>query len=76
MSHFAVGAALLSRRRRNRAKILFGPGVTDSARKLSRGDVESGDQRLSAMALVFELAAFDLAPHHRQARRNTLKRCS
>src|SRR3974390_3503199 len=54
-------------------EILFGPGVADNACHLSRADVESGDQGLSAVALVLELAAFDLARHHRQARRNTLQ---
>ena len=42
-------------------EIPFGPGVADNALNLSGGDVESGDQGLSAVALVFELAAFDLA---------------
>ena len=54
-------------------KILFGPAFADNAINLSGADVESGDQGLSAMALVFELAAFDLARHHRQARRNALQ---
>src|SRR3974390_1808545 len=54
-------------------EILFSPGVANNALNLSGSDVESGDQGLSAMALVLELAAFDLARHHRQARRNALQ---
>src|SRR5262245_28405766 len=54
-------------------KILFGPGIADHALDLAGGDVEGGNQGLSAMAAVLELTPFDLAWHHRQSRRDALK---
>jgi len=55
-------------------EILFGPGIADHAFDLAGGDVEGGDQGLSAMAAVLELAPLDLARHHRQPRRDALQR--
>src|SRR6202022_3704045 len=54
-------------------KILLGPGVADHPLDLAGGDVESGDQGLSAMAAVLELAPLDLARHHRQPGRHALQ---
>jgi hypothetical protein len=54
-------------------EILFRPRVADDAFDLASGDVESGDQGLSAVALVFELASLDLARHHGKARRGALQ---
>ena len=55
-------------------EILFRPGIAYDAFDLASGDVESGDEGLSAVALIFELASLDLARHQRQTRRNTLQR--
>ena len=48
------------------SEVFFVAGVADPADDLSRGDVEGGDQRLGAVAAVFELAALDPAWRHRQ----------
>src|SRR6202140_5593607 len=42
-------------------EILFRPGIAYDAFDPASGDVESGDQGLSAVALIFELASLDLA---------------
>src|SRR6266581_890201 len=55
-------------------EILLGPGLADRPLDLAGGDVEGGDQGLSAMAAVLELAPLDLARHHRQPRRDALQR--
>src|ERR1700720_612890 len=47
-------------------EILFRPGIANDAFDLASADVESGDQGLSAVALIFELASLDLARHHRR----------
>src|SRR5437660_11670957 len=52
ISHRVLGAVVLSKLRRNRAKSLLRPGIADHAFDLAGGDVESGDQGLSAMAAV------------------------
>src|SRR5208282_894600 len=57
-------------------EILFGPGIADHAFNLAGGDVEGGDQGLSAMAAVLELAPLDLARHHRQPRRGLDSACN
>ncbi len=54
-------------------EILLGARVTDHASDLAGGDVERGDQGLSAMAAVLELTPLDLAGHHRQSRRDALQ---
>src|SRR3977135_244027 len=54
-------------------EVLLSPGVTDHPLDLAGGDVESGDQGLSAVAAVLELASLDLARHHRQPRRDALQ---
>ena len=41
-------------------EILFRPGIANDAFDLASGDVESGDQGLSAVALIFELASLTL----------------
>src|ERR1043166_6428815 len=53
-------------------EILFGPGIADHTLDLAGSDVEGGDQGLSAVSAVLELAPFHLAGHHRQTRRATL----
>ena len=55
-------------------EIFFRPGVADDALDFASGHVKSGDQGLSAVALVFELASLDFARHHWQARRDALQR--
>ena len=72
ISHRVVGAALLSKLRRNR-EILLGAGVADHALDLAGRDVEGGDQGLGAVAAVLELTPLDLARHHRQPRRDALQ---
>ena len=47
-------------------EVVLRPGIADHAFDLAGGDVEGGDQGLSAMAAVLELAPLDLARHHRQ----------
>src|SRR6266567_1006689 len=54
-------------------EILLGPCVADHPLDLASGDVESGDQGLSAVPPILELTPFDLAWHHRQPRRDTLQ---
>src|SRR6266851_2196895 len=54
-------------------EILLGPCVADHPLDLAGGDVESGDQGLSAVPPILELTPFDLAWHHRQPRRDTLQ---
>src|ERR1700738_1818405 len=73
MSHFVLGAALLSRWRRPR-EILFRPVIAYDAFHPARGDVKSSDKGLSAVALIFDLASLDLARHQRQPRRDALQR--
>src|SRR5262249_40947417 len=55
-------------------EILFRPSVADDTLDLASGHIERGDQGLSAVTFVFEFAPFDLARHHRQARRSALPR--
>ena len=55
-------------------EIPFGPGIADHAFDLAGGDVEGGDQGLSAVAAVLELTPLDLARHHRQPWRDALQR--
>src|SRR5271157_186906 len=55
-------------------EILFRPGIANDAFDLASADVESGDQGLSAVALIFELASLDLARHQRQPRCDALQR--
>ena len=74
MSHRVLGAALFSTRAEKSREVLFGPGIADHAFDLAGGDVEGGDQGLSAMAAILELAPLDLARHHRQSRRDALQR--
>ncbi len=45
----------------------FGTAFADRALERAGGDIEGGDERLRAVALVFELPALDLARLHRQA---------
>ncbi len=44
----------------------LGAGIGDAAADLAGGDVEIGDQRLRAVADIFELAPLDPARPHRQ----------
>lgn len=55
------------------SEVFFVAGVADLPDDLSRGDVEGGDQRLGAVAAVFELAALDPARRHRQVWGDALK---
>jgi hypothetical protein len=55
-------------------EILFSPGVSDHAFDPAGGDIEGGNQGLSAMPPVFELSPLDLTRQHRQARRDALER--
>ena len=70
----SVGSVAAEHAAEKSREILFGPGIADHAFDLAGGDVESGDQGLSAMAAVLELAPLDLARHHRQPRRDALQR--
>src|SRR4051812_15791749 len=45
-------------------EVLFRPGVADNALDFASADVESGDQGLGAVALIFKLASLDFARHH------------
>ncbi len=54
-------------------KILFGPGIADHAFDLAGGDIEGGNQGLSAVAAILELTPLDLARRHRQSRRDALE---
>src|SRR5579863_3534798 len=47
-------------------EVILRPGIADHAFDCAGGDVEGGDQGLSAMTAVLELTPFDLARHHRQ----------
>ena len=49
-------------------EILFRPCIADHTLDCAGGNVESGNQGLSAMTAVLELAPFHLARHHRQTR--------
>src|SRR5260370_5336087 len=55
-------------------EILFRPGIACDAFDPASGDVERGDQGLSAVALIFEVASLDLARRQRQPRRDALQR--
>jgi hypothetical protein len=55
-------------------EILFGSSIADDALDLAGGNVEGGDQGLSAVPPVFELKSFDLARHHRKIGRAPLQR--
>ena len=55
------------------SEVFFVAGVADLPDDLSRGDVEGGDQRLGAVAAVFELAALDPAWRHRPVWGDALK---
>src|SRR3712207_5391216 len=48
--------------------------VADPALDLTAGHIETGDQRLRAVAAVLELATLDLALAHRPARGDALQR--
>src|SRR5271169_5497793 len=54
-------------------EILLGPGVADHCADLASGDIKTGDQGLSAVAAIFELASLDFARLHRQSRRGALQ---
>src|SRR6266849_5150810 len=64
-----VGASTQHAAEKSR-EIPFGPGIADHAFDLAGGDVEGGDQGLSAMAAVLELTPLDLARHHPLQRLN------
>src|SRR5438128_11245019 len=54
-------------------KIPFSAGFADHALDLAGGNIEGGDQGLSAVAAVLELTPLDLARHHRQPRCDALQ---
>jgi hypothetical protein len=54
-------------------EILLSPCIADHPFDLAGGDIESGDQGLSAVTPVLELAPLDLARQHRQPRRDALQ---
>src|ERR1700730_2331064 len=54
-------------------EILLGPSVANHPFDLACGNVESGDQGLSAMPTILELTSLDLTRHHRQPRRDALQ---
>ena len=54
-------------------KILLCAGIADHAFDLAGGNIEGGDQGLSAVAAVLELTPLDLARHHRQPRCDALQ---
>ena len=74
MSQRVLGATPLSKLAEKPCEVLLRPGVADHAFDLAGGDIEGGDQGLSAMAAVLELTPLDLARLHRQARRDALQR--
>jgi len=51
-----VGSGVAQQATEKPREILFRPGVADDTLNLASGDIEGGDQGLSAMALVFEFA--------------------
>jgi len=73
MSQRVSGAALLSRLPKNRAKSFSLRVFPITPSTLAGGDVEGGDQRLSAVTAIFELVPFDLARHHGLVRRNAFQ---
>src|SRR6266852_926335 len=54
-------------------EILLRAGIADHAFDLAGGNIEGGDQGLSAVAAVLELTPLDLARHHRQPRCDALQ---
>jgi hypothetical protein len=54
-------------------EILLGPGVADHPGDFAVRDIESGDQGLSAVAAILELAPLDPARLDRQSRRGALQ---
>src|SRR3979490_1444735 len=54
-------------------KIPFSTGFADHALDLAGGNIEGGDQGLSAVAAILELTPLDLARRHRQPRRDALQ---
>jgi hypothetical protein len=54
-------------------EVVLAAGVADHALDLAGGDVEGGDQHLSAMTAVFELMPLELAGHHGQVWRDPLQ---
>src|SRR5258708_7860167 len=74
MCHRVLRAALLSKSRKKRPKSFSVRLSPTTPSTLPVGDVEGGDQALSAVAGVLDLPPLDLARHHRQSRRDALQR--
>src|SRR5215204_1046971 len=53
---------------------LLSPPIADDPFHLAGGDVEGGDQGLSAVTAIFELTPLDFARRHRQSRCDALQR--
>jgi hypothetical protein len=58
-----IGSGVAQQAAEKPREILFRPGIADHPLDLASGDIEGGDQGLSAVALVFEFSSFDLAWH-------------
>jgi hypothetical protein len=72
MSHRVSGGPIEQGAEKSR-EVLFAAGIADHAFDLTGGDVEGGDQHLSAVSTIFEFVPFDLARHHGQVRRNPFR---
>ena len=73
-SPFRGRSASCEQRFQEAGVVLLGTGIADGADDFAAGYVESRDQRLSAVADVFELTAKHLAWLHWQIRRSALQR--
>ena len=60
-------AAAVANKLRETCEIRLGPAVADTADDLAGGDVERGDQTLSAMTEILELTPLDLCPASSEA---------
>src|SRR6266480_65852 len=69
-----VGSGAAQQVAEKSCEILLGSGIADHALDLAGGNVEGGDQGLSAVAPVLELAPLDFARHHRQPWGDALQR--
>src|SRR4030088_2987553 len=68
-----VGGGAVKQVAEKSREVLLAAGISDHALDLAGGDVEGGDQRLSAVTAIFELVPFDLARHHGLVRRNAFQ---
>src|SRR3982074_12170 len=68
-----VGGGAVEQVAEKSREVLLAAGISDHALARAGGDVEGGDQRLSAVTTIFELVPFDLARHHGLVRRNAFQ---